>query len=271
MRILLTLLLILSLPSQSKDYFLNMKGLPTQGGLTIAQTVKGAKVSIDGEAVMVTPEGFFMFGFGRFDTENKLIEITSNNQAFKTVVEVLPRKFPTEEINGLPQSQVSPPAGVYERIKSDNVKVAKARAFKDLREDFLQPFIWPSQGRVSGVYGSRRVLNGTPKRPHYGMDIANATGTLVVAAASGIVRLAEEDMYYTGGSIIIDHGYGLSTTYIHLSQVNVTVGDEISQGEKIGEIGATGRATGPHLDWRLNLGKTRLDPQLVIKKTYQGL
>jgi len=264
MKTLLTTLLLLSFSGFAEDYFLNLKGKPTQGGLIIAQTNKTASVLVNGAKTETTTEGYFMFGFGRFDEKPIQLNITFDGVKYKATIDVTTREFPTEVIDGLPPSKVNPQPEVYAQIKSDNVKVAKARSFYDKREDFLQQFIWPSNGRVSGVYGSRRILNGEPKRPHYGMDIANKTGTEVVSPASGIVRMAETGMYYTGGTIIIDHGYGLTTTFMHLSQVNIEAGSRVEQGEKIGEIGMTGRATGPHLDWRMNLGKTRLDPQLII-------
>jgi len=264
MKLLLITLFFLSFSSHAEDYFLNLKGKPTQGGLIIAQTNQSSTVLVNGKKTETTKDGYFMFGFGRFDEKPIKLSITFDNITYQASIPVTTREFPTEVIDGLPPSKVNPKPEVYAQIKNDNVKVAKARSFFQKREDFLQTFIWPSQGRVSGVYGSRRILNGEPKRPHYGMDIANKTGTEVVSPASGIVRMAETGMYYTGGTIIIDHGYGLTTTFMHLSQVNVEAGLIIGQGEKIGEIGMTGRATGPHLDWRLNLGKTRLDPQLII-------
>lgn len=267
---LMMLMIGITLPAQAQDYFLNMNGTPTQGGLIIAQTNPSAKVRIDDTAVEVNERGYFMFGFGRFDENAKKLTITYQGTTYQSTVAVTPRDFPTEVIDGLPASKVNPPDSVYQQIKNDNVKVAKARSFFRKSNDFLQSFIWPSQGRVSGVYGSRRILNGEPKRPHYGMDIANKTGTTVVAPASGVIRLAETGMYYTGGTIIIDHGYGLTSTYLHLSSINVKDGQPIQQGDKIGEIGMTGRATGPHLDWRINLGKVRLDPQLIIAPEYDG-
>ncbi len=258
------LLLLLSSTARADDYFLNLKGKPTQGGLIIAQTNAAAHVKVNGKKILNNKDGYFMFGFGRFDDKPAKLVITFDGIVYHSSISPTLREFPTEEINGLPKNKVNPPPKVYAQIKSDNALVAKARSFIDKRDDFLQSFIWPADGRVSGVYGSRRILNGEPKRPHYGMDIANKTGTKVVAPIAGIIRLAQTGMYYTGGTIIIDHGYGLTTTFMHLSQVNVEVGSHVSQGEKIGEIGMTGRATGPHLDWRINLGKTRLDPQLVI-------
>lgn len=249
----------------AEDYFLTLKGEAVQGGLLIAQTNPGARVEVDGTPVAVTDDGYFMFGFGRFDEANKTLSITHQGQGYQTTVPVQTREFPTERIDGLPPAKVNPPAERLARIAKEQAQVKAARAVWSERRDFLASFIWPSTGRVSGVYGSRRILNGEPKRPHYGMDIANVTGTAVVAPAGGVVTMAVDDHYYTGGTIIIDHGYGLNSTYLHLSQVNVSEGQVLEQGQKIGEIGATGRATGPHLDWRLNIGTDlRLDPQLII-------
>ncbi|WP_223787231.1 M23 family metallopeptidase [Marinicella meishanensis] len=249
----------------AEDYFLSLKGEPVQGALIIAQTNPGATVEIDGSATAVTDDGYFMFGFGRFDEASKTVQIVHQGHSYSTTVPVQTRSFPTERIDGLPPSKVNPPAETLARIGREQAQVKAARAVWSEQRHFLESFIWPSTGRVSGVYGSRRILNGEPKRPHYGMDIANLTGTPVVAPAGGVVTMAVEDHYYTGGTIILDHGYGLNSTYLHLSQVNVHEGQILEQGQKIGEIGATGRATGPHLDWRINIGTgLRLDPQLII-------
>ncbi len=248
------------------------RGQAVQGGLLIARTAPGAQVTVDGAAVEVTPEGHFMIGFGRFDEAAKTVAIThpdGHSESHRIAVQM--REFPTERVDGLPPAKVNPPAEVGERIAREQKQVVAARKMISHQAHFLEEFIWPARGRVSGVYGSRRILNGEPKRPHYGMDIANRTGTAVVAPASGVVRLAEADLYYSGGTVILDHGYGLNSTYLHLSRVDVQVGQVINRGEKIGEIGATGRASGPHLDWRLNLGSSvRLDPQLVIPAEYTG-
>ncbi len=260
-------LLLCSFNLQAQDYFLKIKGQPVQGALLIAQTNPNNTVSIDGQNIKMTSEGYFIFGFGRFDENSKLVSINHQGQTYQTSIPVQIRDFPTEVVDGLPASKVNPPERDWERIKKEQAQVKNARTVWSEQTAFLQDFIWPASGRVSGVYGSRRILNGEPKRPHYGMDIANTTGTEVVAPADGVITMAVSDHFYTGGTIIIDHGYGLNSTYLHLSQVNVEEGQNIKQGDKIGEIGATGRATGPHLDWRLNIGTDiRLDPQLIIPK-----
>lgn len=258
-------LLLFSFAAQSSEFFLNIKGQAVQGGLLIGHTNPGNEVRIDEQIVKTTPDGHFIFGFGRFDEKAKSLVISHNGKTHKQIIEVKRRDFPTEKIDGLPSSKVNPPQRDWDRIKREQAQVKSARAVWSEQIAFLQKFIWPAQGRISGVYGSRRVLNGEPKRPHYGMDIANVTGTEVIAPADGVVTMAVTDHFYTGGTIIIDHGYGLNSTYLHLSQVNVKEGQSLKQGDKIGEIGATGRATGPHLDWRLNIGTSlRLDPQLII-------
>jgi murein DD-endopeptidase MepM/ murein hydrolase activator NlpD len=263
--VLFVLMSCLTYQVQASEYFLKLKGEPVQGALIIGQTNPKAEVFIDNSKVAVTNDGYFLFGFGRFDDQDKVLSIKYQGHNYQTSVPVQARDFPTERIDGLPADKVNAPPERLARIAKESAQVKAARAVWSEQKAFLQPFIWPAEGRVSGVYGSRRILNGEPKRPHYGMDIANKTGSTVIAPASGVVTMAVNDHYYTGGTIIIDHGYGLNSTYLHLSQVNVTEGQMLEQGQKIGEIGATGRATGPHLDWRLNIGTSlRLDPQLII-------
>lgn len=263
--VLFVLFSCLTFSVDAEEYFLKLKGEPVQGALIVAQTNPQAEVFVDNTKMAVTSEGYFIFGFGRFDDKNKVVSVRYQGHTYKTTVPVKAREFPTERIDGLPANKVNPPAERLARIAREQKQVKTARAVWSEQKSFLEQFIWPAEGRISGVYGSRRILNGEPKRPHYGMDIANVTGTPVIAPAGGVVTMSVDDHYYTGGTIIIDHGYGLNSTYLHLSQVNVTEGQVLEQGQKIGEIGATGRATGPHLDWRINIGTSlRLDPQLII-------
>jgi murein DD-endopeptidase MepM/ murein hydrolase activator NlpD len=159
---------------------------------------------------------------------------------------------------------VTPPKKVLERIRRENRMIKKVRAVDSATPHFLKGWIWPSKGRISGVYGSQRVLNGKPRRPHFGVDVAAPVGTPVVAPSDGVVTLVEKDLYYTGGTIIIDHGHGLSSAFLHMNDVTVKKGQAVKQGDRIGTIGKTGRATGPHLDWRINLFDARIDPQLLV-------
>ncbi|MER2493929.1 M23 family metallopeptidase [Catenovulum sediminis] len=245
------------------------KAALVQGGFVRGQyqscvsvTVKDTQTEQTGQC---TDDGHFLIGFGRdADTKQTLIfETTSGQKAF--TVEIKKRTYKTDKITGVPQKTVTPPDSVLARIRSENEKIWVARHHKTPRRDFLSDFIWPAQGRISGVYGSQRIFNGTPKRPHYGLDIAAITGTKVIAPAAGIVRLVHNDMFYSGGTLIVDHGFGITSTFIHLSKIDVIEGQIIKQGEKIAEIGQSGRASGPHLDWRINWFNVRLDPKLWLE------
>jgi len=174
------------------------------------------------------------------------------------------REYDIQRIEGLPQKMVTPPAETLARIRAESAKVRAARDIDSAETHFSVPFIWPAKGRISGVYGSQRILNGEPRQPHFGVDVAAPTGTPVHAPAAGEIRLAELDLYYSGGTIILDHGHGLSSSFLHMSRVDVVVGQQVAQGEVIGAIGATGRVTGAHLDWRMNWFEQRLDPALLV-------
>ena len=161
---------------------------------------------------------------------------------------------------------VIPPKSFWDRIKKENKVIKEVRSLDSDVDFIFQKFDWPTKGIISGVFGSQRILNGKPKRPHYGVDIAAPEGTDILAPTEAIVRMAEKDLYYTGGTVMLDHGHGVTSVYSHLSSINVKVGDKINKDQKIGEVGSTGRSTGPHLDWRINWFSERLDPALFIKK-----
>ena len=161
---------------------------------------------------------------------------------------------------------VTPPKSFWDRIKKENKLIREVRSLDSNLDFIFQKFDWPTKGIISGVFGSQRILNGKPKRPHYGIDIAAPEGTNILAPTESIVRMAEKDLYYTGGTVMLDHGHGVTSVYSHLSSINVKVGDKINKDQKIGEVGSTGRSTGPHLDWRINWFSERLDPALFIKK-----
>lgn len=238
-----------------------------QGGLVDGQTDPGAQVWLDGKPVRVDANGRFIFGFGRDAAADAELRVKRADGA----IEVLPlkiarRDYDIQRIEGLPPAQVTPPPTVLERIRRENAAIAEARKVDTPEMMFARGFIWPAEGKISGVYGSQRILNGEPRQPHFGLDIANAVGTPLKAMAEGIVLLAEPDLYYTGGTVIIDHGFGLSATYSHLSRIDVAKGARVAQGAQIGLMGATGRVTGPHLDLRLNWFDVRLDPALVLPK-----
>jgi murein DD-endopeptidase MepM/ murein hydrolase activator NlpD len=246
---------------------LELKGEMTQGSLIRGQVPVGHQVWLNEKPLKISADGYFAFGFGR---DAKLTQQLkwSDDKGVQHVhpLTLLARTYNIQKIEGIPSKYVSPPKEVSARIKLDNQQVAKARTLDDERTDFYQDFIWPAAGPISGVYGSQRVFNGIPKRPHFGVDVASPTGTSVYAPANGIVTLFVPDMYYSGGTMIIDHGHGVSSTFLHLSKGHVEAGTTVKQGDLVAEIGATGRATGPHLDWRINWFKERLDPALLVPK-----
>jgi murein DD-endopeptidase MepM/ murein hydrolase activator NlpD len=242
-----------------------LQGEPVQGGLIFGTAEPGSAVSLDGEAVMIGADGRFVIGFGRDETGTRTLNVTApGGEVTSRNLAVAKREYDIERVDGLPPSKVTPDPSAAERIKEDARMVRNARAHRDQQAFYAGGFTWPARGRISGVYGSQRILNGEPRRPHYGLDIAAPTGTEVVAPADGLVTLTHPDMYYSGGTIVLDHGQGLSSSFLHLSKILVEAGTFVKQGEVIGLIGATGRSTGPHLDWRMNWLDRRVDPQPLV-------
>jgi murein DD-endopeptidase MepM/ murein hydrolase activator NlpD len=222
-------------------------------------------VLFHGDPVRVSPEGVFAIGFSRDAEPSTEIEICkADGTVEKYPVEIKQRTYQIQRIDGLPKRKVSPSKEDLDRIYKDIALVKAVRKKDEPRTNFTQPFIWPVLGRISGVYGSQRILNGKPKRPHYGVDIAAPTGTPVKAPADGVVTLTHNDMFYSGGTLIVDHGHGVTTSYLHLHKILVTEGQSVKQGEVIAQVGATGRVTGPHLHWGMNWFNTRLDPSLLV-------
>ncbi len=244
------------------EYF----GELTQGGIVVGKTQPNAQVRLNDERISLTKDGHFVFGFGRDASLSQKLKVTdAEGRSVEKILTLKKRDYKIQRIEGVPQKTVTPPEGALPRIKQETAQVKAARKQFHERSDFVSQFRAPATGRITGVYGSQRVYNGTPKRPHYGVDYAGPVGTPVSAPASGIVTLVHQDMYYSGGTLIIDHGYGLSSTFIHLSEVLVEVGQEVQQGELIAKIGQGGRSTGPHLDWRMNWKNERVDPLLMLK------
>lgn len=242
--------------------------LPTsarQGEMVSGRVPPGSTVKVSGRDVRVTDEGWFVFGFGRDDAKDARISVRfpDGSQGVSEVA-VKKRDWRIERVDGLPPSTVTPNPEIAARIAREQARVVEARQRDDARGDFLQSFIWPVKGRVSGVYGSQRILNGEPRNPHYGLDVAVPTGTPLKAPAGGVVIFADADLYLTGGTLTVDHGHGISSTFIHLSRLDKKVGDRVEQGDVIGAVGATGRATGPHMHWGMNWFDVRLDPQLLL-------
>ncbi len=257
--------MITSSVAAKEPLLLSLKGDFAQGGLVIGQAAPKTQVEFNGTQLKVSDDGFFVFGFHRDHEATATLILTKGATKETQPIQIRKRQYNIERVNGLPPSKVNPiKPEVLKRIREEGAMVASARAKTSDLKHFMQDFIWPAKGRLSGFYGSQRVLNGDPKRPHYGVDVAAPTGTPVVAPADGIVRLAHDNMFYSGGTLIVDHGFGVSSTFIHLNSIEVEEGQTIKQGDLIATIGATGRATGPHLDWRINWFQSRLDPQLLV-------
>lgn len=244
-----------------------LQGNPVQGGMLWGQTSPTAEVRFSDMRVPVLPDGQFLLGLGR-DMPVRVELIVTAESACSQTVAVAGRDYRVQRIEGVPQQTVTPSATHLERIRLEGQKVRAAKARRLPRTDGLlavkQGFVWPVTGRISGVYGSQRIYNGTPGTPHYGVDVARPEGTPVLAPAAGEITLAESDLFYSGGTVILDHGFGFSSSFLHLSEVSVSVGDRLAPGDLIGAIGATGRATGPHLDWRMSWFNQRIDPQLLV-------
>lgn len=243
-----------------------LRGNTVQGGVLFGKTLPGSQVKLDGRKIMLSDVGQFVLGFGRDNKNKAKLEITfPNGDVVSRVINVDSREYNIQRIDGLPKRKVTPMGKkTLERIRKENREVADARKLRDERTDYAEGFIWPVKGRISGVYGSQRVLNGKPRRPHFGIDIARPTGTPVKAPAGGVVTLAHPDMFFSGGTMIIDHGHGFSSAFLHLDEMLVPVGAVVKQGDCVATVGATGRVTGPHLDWRMNWLDQRVDPALLV-------
>ena len=243
---------------------IEFQGKFIQGHFILGKTEPNSKIKVNKKEVKVSKDGFFVFGIDRdrkFD-----LTFTKTLDGKKSIItkKILKRKYNIQRIDGLEESKVTPPESVYKRIKNENNAIGEARSINSNLLSFKEKFIMPVKGIISGVYGSQRILNGKPKWPHYGIDIAAKQGTIIKSSGKGVVTMAEDDLYYTGGTIIMDHGHGISTIYSHLENILVSVGDKINQGDVIGTVGSTGRSTGPHLDFRINWFQTRLDPMSVL-------
>ena len=249
-------------PAQAAEAGVRLEGQSSQGGLLRGRVAPGSAVTLDGAPVRVSEEGWFLVGFGRDAPPEAVLTATfPDGRRERRVLRIEPREYRIQRIDGLPPGKVTPRSEEdLARIRAEVAMVKKARLVDDPRTDFLDGFRWPVKGRITGVYGSQRILNGQPRRPHYGIDIAAPAGTKVLAPAAGVVTLTHPDMFFSGGTLILDHGHGLSSAFLHLSRILVEVGERVAQGQPIAEVGSTGRSTGPHLDWRINLFDRRIDP-----------
>jgi murein DD-endopeptidase MepM/ murein hydrolase activator NlpD len=263
MRLLFLTLLIFFQANLSNA--IEFKGKFEQGSFILGKTEPDSKIEVDAKKIRVSKEGYFAFGLGRDRINDVVIKLFENGKSEIIKKKVLKRQYKTQRIDGLPQKQVTPPPEVYERIKKDNVLIGKARSINTSYDFFKNRFIYPiDKYIITGVYGSQRILNGKPRRPHYGIDFHAPEGTPVKAMMDGKVTLAVNDMYFTGGTIIFDHGHGISTLYMHMKDIDVKEGQNVKKGEIVGSLGQSGRATGPHLDIRLNWFDIKLDPVSIL-------
>ncbi|HEV7265920.1 MAG TPA: M23 family metallopeptidase [Falsiroseomonas sp.] len=242
-----------------------LRGEPAQGALIRGQTEPGTRLALDGRAVRVNPAGRFAFGFGRDQAASATLAITHpDGRAERREIAVQRRQWNVQHITGLPPAQVTPDAAALRRITAERERLLAARRTDSTLAHFAEPMAWPVHGPVSGVFGSQRVLNGQPRQPHSGLDLAAPIGTPVVAALSGRVALSG-DFFFFGQLLVVDHGHGVNTLYAHLSERLVEEGEAVTRGQPIGEIGATGRVTGPHLHFSLSWYLTWLDPQPLLE------
>ena len=257
--------LVVLMPSSA--FALSFDGKFVQGHFIIGKTQPKTEIWVDKKKVKVTKDGFFVFGIGRDRKYDVVITSLKGGKKTKIVKKIKKRKYQIQRIDGLPEKKVTPPKEVYDRIKNDNKLIGAAREIDSNLDFFKEKFILPVDNAIiTGVYGSQRILNGKPRWPHYGVDFAQKKGTPIKAMADGVVTLSENDLYYTGATLIFDHGHGISTLYMHMDKIFVEVGDLVKQGDIIGTVGSSGRSTGPHLDIRLNWRNARLDPMTILNK-----
>jgi murein DD-endopeptidase MepM/ murein hydrolase activator NlpD len=251
--------LLLARPAAAMATGVEWRGTPAQGALLIGQGARGQRLTLDGQPVRVSPDGYFVLGFGR--DAGPQATLTVNGAA--RPISVARREWNVQHITGLPPAQVTPDAAALERIRLERERLLAVRGLDSARVDFAGGLAWPARGRISGVFGSQRVLNGQPRQPHFGLDVAGPVGTPILAAASGKVTLAAE-FHFFGKLMVLDHGHGVNTLYAHLSAMDHREGDEVRQGQRIGAMGATGRVTGPHLHFSLSWYRLWLDPQPLL-------
>ena len=264
---LLWLALFAGVSAQERPAAVVFPASTPQGSLVFGKVPVGSKAIYAGRPLRVSGYGTVVFGVGRDEKGPLRIAVSMPDGRSENVrIAVTARDWPVEYVNGVPPKTVNPPPAIAERIKREQALVTAARNRDEDRTDFAKPFAWPVQGRISGRFGNGRVYNGQPGAGHSGMDIAVPTGTPVKAPAAGVVTFAAPDLYLTGGTLLLDHGFGVSSNFLHLSRIDVRVGDRVEQGQVIAAVGATGRATGPHLHWGMSWFDVRIDPLLVLER-----
>lgn len=265
MKLVATVVILLAWANSVAAEPVELLGRPEQGGIVFGQVEPGTELAIDGRAVSVSDTGRFVFGLDRDAKPTATLSATyPDGTAAAQVVAVASRDWIIERVDGLPQSTVTPDPETVKRIQSEGGMIVAARNRTEPLPFFETGFLQPAQGRISGVFGSQRILNGRPRSPHSGLDIAAPIGTPILATADGVVSLVHDGMILTGKTIMIDHGFGLDSVYIHMSEIKVEEGQRVQQGDEIGAIGMTGRTNGPHLHFGISWYGARMDPQTVM-------
>jgi murein DD-endopeptidase MepM/ murein hydrolase activator NlpD len=263
---LLTLLIALALPLLARaEPPLQLDGKLEQGSLIFGKTTPGIGISVDGRKLQSRSDGRFVFGLDRDAADEVTLTLTTPDGTPSTLrYPVAKRQYAIQHINGLDPKKVNPAPELAARIAAESAANHAARARDTLLDAVFNGFSWPAKGPITGVFGSQRILNGEPSQAHFGVDIAGPIGAPAYAPADGIISLTNPDMFFSGGTLYIDHGYGVSSAFLHLSQILVKPGDVVKRGQKIALIGKTGRVTGPHLDWRVNWFEARVDAQRLV-------
>ncbi len=264
-RWIVLLLVAMMAPAVAEEGRIRIRGEPVQGAVLQGEVPPNSTVRYAGRDVRVADDGGFVIGLGRDAPERVSVtaEFPDGTAAERTLT-VRQRDYEIQRIDGLPTEQVTPGEDALARIRREAARIGEARRRADARQDYRGDWVWPVTGPITGVYGSQRVLNGEPRRPHYGVDVAAPTGTPVKAPAAGVVSFADDDLFFSGGTLLLDHGHGLSSAFLHLERILVDEGERVERGDVIAEVGATGRVTGAHLDWRINWSDRRVDPTLLV-------
>ena len=244
---------------------LTIEGAFIQGSLLFGKTNPSSKVFFNDKKIFVNDEGDFLLGISRGAKQKNLLILEISNKIEKYDINIIPRKYKIQRIDGLPNNKVTPNQEELRRIKKESRLISK---YKNIFLDntlYKSGFVWPVQGTVTGKYGNQRILNGEPRRPHFGIDIAAPLGSKIIVPSDAVVSFTFEDTFFNGKMIILNHGLGLNSIYSHLNKIYVKKGDRVKLGDLLAEVGSTGRSTGPHLDWRINVFNIAVDPEILIQ------
>ena len=244
---------------------LNIEGAFIQGSILFGKTKPNSKIFFNDKKIFVNNEGDFLLGISRDEKKENLLILEIGNKVEKYNINIIPRKYKIQKIDGLPKNKVTPNQKELKRIKKESKLINKYKNIFLDKTLYKSGFVWPVEGKITGEYGSQRILNGQPRRPHFGTDIVAPLGSRIIAPSDAIVVFTFEDTFFNGKMIILNHGLGLNSIYSHLNKIYVREGDKIKQGDLLAEVGSTGRVTGPHLHWGISIFNTAIDPEKLIQ------